>query len=185
MKNNNIKNKELIHESSNNRKNYNNKHALSQKINFKIIHKSNESNSLKNKIMDLTISDKNSNSINNNDQLNTYRNNTFNNRFFTNNDINSATVNLKVAIRIRPPLSRELEKNVHFHSIAIVDKENNSCSLLEYLGSEFDEIDIGKEWITNPQMFQIHQFTLIKFLILILIKKKYILFLQNQQLIVS
>ena len=76
-----------------------------------------------------------------------------------NNNIISPTDNLKVAIRIRPPLTREIEKNLPFRSIAIANKENHSCSLVEYIGAELDEVGRQKEWISNPQMFQIHRFT--------------------------
>ena len=69
------------------------------------------------------------------------------------------TDNLKVAIRVRPPLPREIEKNLPFRAITLVSKENHTCSLVEYLGVELDEEKRQKEWISNPQLFQLHRFT--------------------------
>ena len=77
----------------------------------------------------------------------------------TSQNSNSNTDNLKVAIRIRPPLSRELEQNLPFRSIIIANRENHSCSLVEYIGAELDEAGRQKEWISSPQMFQLHRFT--------------------------
>lgn len=66
--------------------------------------------------------------------------------------------NMRVAIRIRPALSREIEKGLPFRSIAITSKENKMCSLVEYIGAELDEAGRQREWIQSPQMFQIHRF---------------------------
>ena len=67
--------------------------------------------------------------------------------------------NLKVAIRVRPPLSREMEKNLPFRAITVVSKENHTCSLVEYLGGELDEAKRQLEWVSNPKLFQLHRFT--------------------------
>jgi len=77
----------------------------------------------------------------------------------TNSNNNNNIDNLKVAIRIRPPLPREIEKNLTFRPITIVDKENHSLSLLEYLGSELDESKRLDEMMTKRNMFQPHRFT--------------------------
>ena len=77
----------------------------------------------------------------------------------TNSNNNNKEDNLKVAIRIRPPLQREIEKNLTFRPITIVDKENHSLSLEEYLGSELDESKILDELMKNRKMFQPHRFT--------------------------
>ena len=67
--------------------------------------------------------------------------------------------NLKVAIRVRPPLPREIEKNLPFRAITVVSKENHTCSLVEYLGGELDEAKRQLEWVSNPKLFQLHRFT--------------------------
>ena len=67
--------------------------------------------------------------------------------------------NLRVAIRIRPPLPRETEPNIPFRSIAIVSSDHKSISLAEYLGAELDELARQREWVEKPQLFQLHRFT--------------------------
>ena len=95
--------------------------------------------------------------------IHTYTKSNGNNNSITNvtsqNQNTNNTDNLKVAIRIRPPLSREVEQNLPFRSIVIANKENHSCSLVEYIGAELDEAGRQKEWISSPQMFQLHRFT--------------------------
>ena len=66
---------------------------------------------------------------------------------------------MKVMIRIRPPLPREIETGVPFRSIAEVADSQTSISLVEYLGSESEELEIQHELITNPSLFQLHRFT--------------------------
>ena len=75
--------------------------------------------------------------------------------------LSSTTIDdsLKVAIRIRPPLPREIEPNLPFRSIAIVSKTSPTISLVEYIGCEFLESEKQKEWIEKPQYFQYHKFT--------------------------
>ena len=67
--------------------------------------------------------------------------------------------NLKVVIRVRPPLPREMEPNVPFRSSVLVSKDNKGCSIVEYLGSEISEGERQREWVENPNMFQTHHFT--------------------------
>ena len=67
--------------------------------------------------------------------------------------------NLRVAIRVRPPLNRETEEGIPFRSIAIVSEDHKSISLAEYLGSEFSEIERQRQWIEEPNLFQLHRFT--------------------------
>ena len=67
--------------------------------------------------------------------------------------------NLRVAIRVRPPLPRETEEGIPFRSIAIVSPDHKSISLAEYLGAELDELARQREWIEKPQLFQLHRFT--------------------------
>ena len=67
--------------------------------------------------------------------------------------------NLRVAIRVRPPLNRETEEGIPFRSIAIVSEDHKSISLAEYLGSEFSELERQRQWIEEPNLFQLHRFT--------------------------
>jgi hypothetical protein len=70
----------------------------------------------------------------------------------------SSDDHLKVCIRIRPPLLREIEPNLPFRSIAVVS-QNSQISLVEYLGCSYSEADRQREWIENPNYFQYHRFT--------------------------
>ena len=70
----------------------------------------------------------------------------------------SSDDHLKVCIRIRPPLLREIEPNLPFRSIAVVS-QNSQISLVEYLGCSYSEADRQREWIEKPQLFQLHRFT--------------------------
>ena len=173
MKNNNEKDKDNLSDSLNNSKNTYNKNTYSQEISTNNILNSSQYQNNQNNLTHRTINNLNSYNKNNNNNgqinkfssiLHTYtksngNNHSTNKAFYSNNSFNSPTDNLKVAIRIRPPLSREIEKNLPFRSIALANKENNSCSLVEYIGAELDEVGRQKEWISNPQMFQIHRFT--------------------------
>lgn len=71
----------------------------------------------------------------------------------------SQSDNMKVMIRIRPPLPREMEPGVPFRSIAEVSDNKKSISLVEYLGTETDELERQHELIENPSLFQLHRFT--------------------------
>ena len=165
MKNNNEKDKDSLIESFNYSKNSYKKNTYPQQTSSNNL---NQSQNLQINITHHTFnnSNGNGNDLNSNGQISThssilhsYTKSNGNNSSTNNNSINSPTDNLKVAIRIRPPLPREIEKNLPFRSIAITNKENNTCSLVEYIGAELDEVGRQKEWISNPQMFQIHRFT--------------------------
>lgn len=68
--------------------------------------------------------------------------------------------NLRVVIRVRPPLPRELDEgNNSFLSSAIVDKDNKFLQIIEYLGAETDELGRLKDWTENQMLFQFHEFT--------------------------
>ena len=167
MKNTSEKEKDNIFESLNYSKNTYNKNTYPQQTNT---NSSNQSKNLQTNITYRTINASSQNNLNNG-QISTYpsvlhtytksngNNTSTSNTISANNNINSPTDNLKVAIRIRPPLPREIEKNLPFRSIVITNKENSTCSLVEYIGAELDEVGRQKEWISNPQMFQIHRFT--------------------------
>ena len=66
---------------------------------------------------------------------------------------------LKVMIRIRPPLPRELYPNLPFRSIVQVSPSLTSLSLIEYLGTSMDEKERQNEFLLNPSLFQYHAFT--------------------------
>ena len=67
--------------------------------------------------------------------------------------------NLKVYIRVRPPLMREKDSSLPFRSIASVSEDKNTISLIEYLGLEFDEASKQKELVDNPGHFFPHSYT--------------------------
>ena len=67
--------------------------------------------------------------------------------------------NLKVYIRVRPPLMREKDSSLPFRSIASVSEDKRTISLIEYLGIEFDEASKQKEFVENPSHFLPHPYT--------------------------
>ena len=67
--------------------------------------------------------------------------------------------NLKVYIRIRPPLMREKDSSLPFRSIASVSEDKSTLSLIEYLGLEFDEASKQKELVDYPNHFLPHPYT--------------------------
>ena len=67
--------------------------------------------------------------------------------------------NLKVYIRVRPPLMREKDSSLPFRSIASVSEDKRTISLIEYLGIEFDEASKQKEFIDYPNHFLPHPYT--------------------------
>ena len=67
--------------------------------------------------------------------------------------------NLKVYIRVRPPLMSEKESSLPFRSVASVSDDKTTISLIEYLGFEFDEASKQKEIIDNPSHFLPHPYT--------------------------
>ena len=76
-----------------------------------------------------------------------------------NNNNNSYDDNLKVYIRVRPPLMREKDSSLPFRSVASVSEDKTTISLIEYLGFEFDEALKQKEIIDNPSNFLPHPYT--------------------------
>ena len=67
--------------------------------------------------------------------------------------------NMKVMIRIRPPLQREIEFGIPFRSISEVSSDNKMITIYEYLGSSNNELFRQHEFITNPSLFLQHRFT--------------------------
>ena len=79
--------------------------------------------------------------------------------FSSNNTTKNQSDNMKVMIRVRPPLPRETEIGIPFRSIAEVSENKSSLSLVEYLGTSTDELERQHELIENPSLFQLHRFT--------------------------
>ena len=73
-----------------------------------------------------------------------------------NNKIND---NMKVMVRIRPPLPREMEFGIPFRSISEVSSDNSMVTILEYMGNSIDELERQHELINNPSIFHHHRFT--------------------------
>ena len=67
--------------------------------------------------------------------------------------------NLKVYIRVRPPLMNEKDSSLPFRSVASVSDDKTTISLIEYLGFEFDEATKQREIIDNPSLFLPHPYT--------------------------
>ena len=67
--------------------------------------------------------------------------------------------NMKVMVRIRPPLPREMEFGIPFRSICEVSSDNTVITILEYMGVSTDELERQHELIYNPSIFQHHRFT--------------------------
>ena len=133
-----------------NKSKINNKH-YSPKAHFQI-HSNNKNTLCNNLILNPPILHTYTKSNGNN-------NNNNSSRSITNSTGSNNIDNLKVAIRVRPPLPREIEKNLPFRAITVVSKENHTCSLVEYLGGELDEAKRQLEWVSNPKLFQLHRFT--------------------------
>lgn len=66
---------------------------------------------------------------------------------------------LKVAIRVRPPLTREIDIGLPFRSVVHINNANRTCSLVEYIGAEYEESERQREWVECPHYFQYHRFT--------------------------
>ena len=67
--------------------------------------------------------------------------------------------NLRVSIRVRPPLNRETQEGIPFRSIALVSEDHKSISLAEYVGAEFSETERQRQWVEEPSLFHLHRFT--------------------------
>ena len=76
-----------------------------------------------------------------------------------NSSVYSYDDNLKVYIRVRPPLMSEKDSSLPFRSIATVSDDKSTISLIEYLGFEFEEALKQKELIDNPSHFLPHPYT--------------------------
>ena len=70
----------------------------------------------------------------------------------------SSNSNLKVFIRVRPPLPREKDKNLPFNPITYIESDNQTISLIEYIGGPLDESAKLEELITHPNNFIYHRY---------------------------
>ena len=91
--------------------------------------------------------------------VNSMTNNTSSQNLNSTNTNFNTNDNLKVVIRVRPALPRECEENLPFRSIVLISNENKSCNLAEYLGAELNERERQREWLENPNLFQLHRFS--------------------------
>ena len=66
--------------------------------------------------------------------------------------------NMKVMVRIRPPLPREMEFGIPFRSICEVSPNNTMITIFEYMGGSTDELERQHELIHNPSIFLQHKF---------------------------
>ena len=73
--------------------------------------------------------------------------------------VESSYDNLRVSIRVRPPLNRETQEGIPFRSIAIVSEDHKSISLAEYVGAELSELERQRQWSEEPSLFHLHRFT--------------------------
>ena len=64
----------------------------------------------------------------------------------------SGSQNLKVVIRVRPPLKRELVSGCQFRPVVRVSANGKSCAIMEYLGAEVTEKERQKEIDLNPHL---------------------------------
>ena len=76
-----------------------------------------------------------------------------------NNSYININDNMKVMVRIRPPLPREMEFGIPFRSICEVSSDRTTLTILEYTGVSLDELERQHELIHNPSIFQHHRFT--------------------------
>ena len=76
-----------------------------------------------------------------------------------NNSSININENIKVMVRIRPPIPREMEFGIPFRSICEVSSDRTMLTILEYMGASRDELERQHELIHNPSIFQHHRFT--------------------------
>jgi len=81
------------------------------------------------------------------------------NTLLTNENKPDREDNIHVLIRVRPPLPMEIPKDLPFRSIVLTNISFNNCSLVEYLGSSNSEKERQREWVENPEKYQIHRFS--------------------------
>ena len=108
--------------------------------------KSISSNKTKNKLISIIFDEPE------NENQNNSKNMIKNNSYVNIND------NMKVMVRIRPPLPREMEFGIPFRSICEISSDKKVLTILEYMGASTDELERQHELIHNPSIFQHHKF---------------------------
>ena len=83
----------------------------------------------------------------------------FDDKLNNNQMYNSMNDNMKVMIRVRPPLPREIEFGVPFRSICEVSSNNTEITISEYVGTSTSELERQHELIHKPSLFHLHRFT--------------------------
>ena len=66
--------------------------------------------------------------------------------------------NMKVMVRVRPPLPREVQYGIPFRSICEIIN-NTTIVIMEYLGNKTNELEIQRQLINDSSLFQQHFFT--------------------------
>lgn len=74
-------------------------------------------------------------------------------------NMGSSNDNMKVVIRVRPPLARECSDNVDFRPVVAVNPDSKSCSIMEYLGAEVNERERQRDMDQNPHLCVWQNFT--------------------------
>ncbi|CAG9315544.1 unnamed protein product [Blepharisma stoltei] len=72
---------------------------------------------------------------------------------------NDARGNFKVVIRVRPPLTREIDPVHGFRSVIEVSPDNKRITLQEYLGAASNDEEREQDILENPGLATYHHFT--------------------------
>ncbi|OMJ69110.1 hypothetical protein SteCoe_33260 [Stentor coeruleus] len=80
-------------------------------------------------------------------------------QFSTVTPSNDNRENFKVVIRVRPPLSREIDPMYGFSSIVSVSPDHKQISIQEYLGAASNDMEREQDIQENPGLVTYHHFT--------------------------
>ncbi|OMJ85318.1 hypothetical protein SteCoe_13417 [Stentor coeruleus] len=80
-------------------------------------------------------------------------------QFSTVTPSNDNRENFKVVIRVRPPLSREIDQMYGFSSIVSVSPDHKQISIQEYLGAASNDMEREQDIQENPGLVTYHHFT--------------------------
>lgn len=77
-----------------------------------------------------------------------------------NSSFNNGTIseNFKVAVRVRPPVEREIDSGYGFFSVVRVT-DNNSITIIEYMGIAENDYEREENLKENPSLANYHSFT--------------------------
>ena len=78
---------------------------------------------------------------------------------FSNMMSNDNRENFKVVIRVRPPLSREIDQVYGFSPIVTVSSDHKQISIQEYLGAASNDMEREQDIQDNPGLVTYHHFT--------------------------